>query len=141
NTAIYSRSGGSPGIGFAIPSSTVSHVTTQLLQSGRVSRGFIGAEPQDITPEPADAPDLPSEKGAGSPAIVQSGPAGKAGVRVGDVLLSIGEEPVTNIAKMLDIVARQTPGSKVRFHFLREGRKLDIEIRIAERPDPPRMLR
>ncbi len=141
NTAIYSRSGGSLGIGFAIPSSTVSHVATQLLKSGRVSRGFIGVEPQDVTPELADALDLPSEKGAVITAIVRGGPAEKAGVRVGDVLLSIGDEPVTNIAKMLDIVARQTPGSKVRFHFLRDGRKLDIDIRIAERPDPPRMLR
>lgn len=74
-------------------------------------------------------------------AIVKGGPAEKAGVRVGDVLVAIGDEPVTNIARMLDIVARQTPGSKVRFHFLRDGRKLDIEIRIAERPDPPRAIR
>jgi len=141
NTAIYSRSGGSLGIGFAIPSSTVSHVTTQLLKSGRVSRGFIGVEPQDLTPELADALNLPSEKGAVITALVKGGPAERAGVRVGDVLVAIGDEQVTNIAKMLDIVARQAPGSQVRFHFLRDGRKLDVDIRIAERPDPPRMPR
>ncbi|MFA7503206.1 MAG: trypsin-like peptidase domain-containing protein [Burkholderiaceae bacterium] len=141
NTAIYSRSGGSLGIGFAIPASTVSHVTTQLLQSGRVSRGFIGVEPQDITPELADALNLPSEKGAVITALVRGGPAERSGVRVGDVLVAIGDEAVLNIAQMLDIVARQAPGSEVRFHFLREGRELAVDIRIAERPDPPRLPR
>src|SRR5690606_25846448 len=141
NTAIYSRSGGSLGIGFAIPASTVSQVASQLLKSGRVSRGFIGVEPQDLTPELAEALDLPNDKGAVIAALVKDGPAERAGVRVGDVLVAIGEEPVTNIAKMLDIVARQVPGSQTRFHFLRDGKPVDIDIRIAERPDPQHMLR
>ena len=97
NTAIYSRTGGSLGIGFAIPSSTVQDVMNQIIKHGRVIRGYIGVEPQDVTPELAEAFRLPRRDGAIIAGIMRGGPAEKAGVKVGDILTSMDGKPVTNV--------------------------------------------
>ena len=138
NTAIYSRSGGSLGIGFAIPVTTARHVVNQLRLHGAVVRGFIGVEPQDITPELARAFDLPQEGGTLIAGIVDSGPADQAGVQIGDVVMKISGTEIPSTARMLEIVADLEPGSTSSFEFLRQGRTIEIDILIGTRPTPQR---
>ncbi|MFK7964206.1 MAG: S1C family serine protease [Burkholderiaceae bacterium] len=138
NTAIYSRSGGSLGIGFAIPVTTARHVVNQLRLHGAVVRGFIGVEPQNITPELARAFDLPQEGGTLIAGIVDSGPADQAGVQIGDVVMKISGTEIPSTARMLEIVADLKPGSTSSFEFLRQGRTVEIDILIGTRPTPQR---
>ena len=134
NTAIYSRSGGSLGIGFAIPVSTARQIMRQIVVHGAVTRGYIGVEPQDITPELARAFSLPREHGAIVAGIVRNGPADRAGVRIGDILVEVDHKTITGTASMLDTVAQLQPGSTVVFRFLRDGRLLEVPIHIGRRP-------
>jgi serine protease DegQ len=138
NTAIYSRSGGSLGIGFAIPVSTASQVMQQIVANGSVTRGYIGVEPQDITPELAEAFQLPRKEGAIIASLVRGGPAERAGVRIGDILVQVEGRPVTNTAVMLNLIAQLKPGSAARFRFVRDGRENEIQITIGRRPLPGR---
>ncbi|NLD55918.1 MAG: PDZ domain-containing protein [Burkholderiaceae bacterium] len=136
NTAIYSRTGGSLGIGFAIPSSTVQDVMTQIIRHGRVIRGYIGVEPQDVTPELAEAFQLPRRDGAIIAGVMRGGPAEKAGVKVGDILVSMEGKQVGNVNQMLNMIALLPPGSTARFRFLRDTEEVDLPIVIGTRPDP-----
>ena len=137
NTAIYSRSGGSLGIGFAIPISIVQEVMNQIIRQGRVIRGYIGVEPQDLTPELTEALQLPTQqKGAIIAGVMRNGPAEKAGVHTGDVLVSIDETPVHDTTQVLNTIARLAPGSTAQFHFLRNGEEIELPISIGMRPDP-----
>ena len=136
NTAIYSRSGGSLGIGFAIPSTTVQDVMNQIIKHGRVIRGYIGVEPQDVTPELADAFHLPRRDGAIIAGIMRGGPAEKAGVKVGDILTSMDGKPVANVATMLDMISLSAPGSTARFRFQRNADEVEVPIVIGVRPGP-----
>jgi len=99
NTAIYSRTGGSLGIGFAIPVSTAKMVMEQIVATGTVTRGYIGVEPQDVTPELAEAFKLPRKDGAIIAGVMRGGPADRAGVKVGDILFEVEGQPVTNTAR------------------------------------------
>ena len=136
NTAIYSRSGGSLGIGFAIPISIVQEVMNQIIGQGRVIRGYIGVEPQDLTPELTEALQLPTQqKGAIIAGVMRNGPAEKAGVHTGDVLVSIDETPVHDTTQVLNTIARLAPGSTAQFHFLRNGEEIELPISIGMRPD------
>ncbi len=134
NTAIYSRSGGSLGIGFAIPVSTARQVIEQIVANGSVTRGYIGVEPQDLTPELADAFKLPRQEGAIIAGVVRGGPADKAGIRVGDILVKVEDTPVSNTATMLNLIAQLAPGAPARFGFVRDGEELDIRITVGKRP-------
>jgi serine protease DegQ len=136
NTAIYSRTGGSLGIGFAIPSSTVQDVMNQIIRHGRVIRGYIGVEPQDVTPELAEAFKLPRRDGAIIAGVMRGGPAEKAGVKVGDILVGMDGKPVSNVTQMLNMIALLSPGSTARFRFLRDTDEIDLPIVIGIRPDP-----
>ena len=136
NTAIYSRTGGSLGIGFAIPSSTVQDVMNQIIKHGRVIRGYIGVEPQDVTPELAEAFRLPRRDGAIIAGIMRGGPAEKAGVKVGDILTSMDGKPVTNVTMMLNMISLLPPGSTARFRFLRDADEVEVPIVIGTRPNP-----
>ena len=136
NTAIYSRSGGSLGIGFAIPSSTARNVMEQIVKTGAVVRGYIGVEPQDVTPELAQAFKLPRSEGAIIAGVMRGGPADKAGVRTGDILVEVEGKPVTNTATMLNLIAQITPGAQARFTFVREGRETTLPITVGRRPRP-----
>ena len=136
NTAIYSRTGGSLGIGFAIPSSTVRDVMNQIIEHGRVIRGYIGVEPQDVTPELAEAFRLPRRDGAIIAGVMRGGPADKAGVKVGDILVSMDDKPVTNVNLMLNMISLLPPGSTARFRFLRDAAELEVPIVIGTRPNP-----
>jgi len=138
NTAIYSRTGGSLGIGFAIPVSTARQVLEQLLRDGVVTRGYIGVEPVDLTEDLIRAFRLPRVRAPLIVGVVKGGPADQAGVRRGDILLEVEGEPVASTSAMLDAIARLAPGSRARFSILREGRTLQVQILVARRPVAPR---
>jgi serine protease DegQ len=136
NTAIYSRSGGSLGIGFAIPAGTARQVMQQIVATGSVTRGYIGVEPQDITPELADAFRLPRKEGAIVAGVMRGSPAERAGVRIGDILVDVDGKPVTSTTTMLDVIAQLQPGTTATFRFLRDGRTVELPIRVGKRPAP-----
>jgi serine protease DegQ len=136
NTAIYSRTGGSLGIGFAIPTSTARSVMDQIVRNGSVVRGYIGVEPQDVTPELAQAFKLPRQDGAIIAGVMRSGPADKAGVLAGDILFQIDGQPIPNTAAMLNAIAMLKPGSTSKFMFIRDGRETELPITIGQRPKP-----
>ncbi|MFN6961062.1 MAG: Do family serine endopeptidase [Rhodocyclaceae bacterium] len=138
NTAIYSQSGGSMGIGFAIPVSLAKNVMEQIIKTGTVTRGWIGVEVQDMTPELADSFGVKSEEGALIAGVMRNGPADKAGVRPGDILVSVAGKPVKDAQVMLELIAALPPGEKAKFGLLRAGRPIDVEIVIGRRPRPPR---
>ncbi|MFN3883447.1 MAG: Do family serine endopeptidase [Rhodocyclaceae bacterium] len=138
NTAIYSQSGGSMGIGFAIPVSLAKNVMEQIIKTGTVTRGWIGVEVQDMTADLAESFGVKSEEGALIAGVMKNGPADKAGVRAGDILVSVAGKPVKDAQAMLELIAALPPGEKAKFGLLREGRPIDIEITIGKRPRPPR---
>ena len=141
NTAIYSRTGGSLGIGFAIPASTVRTVVEQIVATGSVTRGYIGVEPQDITPEMAEAFKLARREGAIIAGLLRNGPAEKAGVKIGDILLEVDGQAVRNTAGMLNLISQLKPGAEADLKFLREGKELSLRVTVARRPKPGRSER
>ena len=139
NTAIFSSRGsgaGSLGIGFATPASTARQVLEQILRDGAVTRGYIGVEPQDLTPELIEAFRLPRRSGAIIASVLRNSPADRAGVRPGDILVSVEGQAVANTTVMLNTIAQLSPGSRVGFRFVREGKELDLTITVGKRPKP-----
>ena len=134
NNVIYTRSGGSLGIGFAIPVTTVKTVMDAIIRNGQVVRGWIGVEPQDITPELAESFGLQKSTGTIIAGVLRGGPADKAGVKPGDILLSVADKPVSDTVSMLNLVAQLTPGEKVRLTVLRKSREAAIDITVGRRP-------
>lgn len=134
NTAIYSRSGGSQGIGFAIPVSSAKNIMEQIIQNGRVIRGWIGVEAQEITRELADSFGLASTQGALISGVVQASPAHKGGIKPGDVLQTINGQAIKDPQVMLDIIAALKPDEQARFRLIRDKAPLEIAIRIGKRP-------
>jgi serine protease DegQ len=134
NTAIYSRSGGSLGIGFAIPVSTARQVLDQLVRDGVVTRGYIGVEPVDLNEDLISAFRLPSVRAPLIVGVVRGGPADQSGIRRGDILLEIEGRPIASTAAMLDTIARLPPGTQASFKMLRGGREFEFRITIARRP-------
>ncbi len=137
NTAIYSRSGGSIGIGFAIPTAIVTEVMKDLIAKGRVTRGYFGIEPVDITPELVAALKLRREHGVVVRGVQRNAPAGNAGMEPGDVLLSINEVPVRDTPGMLNQIAGLAPGTVAKVRVQRNGREVDLSVAVGERPVPP----
>lgn len=140
NTAIYSRSGGSLGIGFAIPVSTAKQVMESIISTGSVTRGWIGVEPQDMTPEIAESFGLEAKEGALIAAIVQGGPADKAGVRPGDVLVGVGDLSISDTTALLNAIAQLKPGADVTMKLVRRGKPVEVTVNIGKRPPPPRRV-
>ena len=138
NAAIYSRSGGSLGIGFAIPVSFAKDVMDQIIRTGRVTRGWIGVEIQDITPELAESFGLPDTRGALIAGVIRGGPADKGGIQPGDVLVAIETQAIADPQRMLELVAALAPGANARFVVRRKGRDLELPIKIGRRPTLPR---
>lgn len=136
NTAIYSRSGGSLGIGFAIPADTARQVMDSLVATGQVTRGYIGVEPQDLTPEIAQAFKLPRQEGAVIAGVLRDGPADKAGIKTGDILVAVNGKTITNTAVMLNTVAQLTPGSQAKLTVIREGKETLLDVTVGKRPKP-----
>ena len=138
NTAIYSRSGGSLGIGFAIPVSTAKQVMEQIIARGSVTRGWIGVEAQEITEELAESFDLASTQGALIAGVLRGGPADRAGVKPGDILLSINGRQVADPTAMLNIVAGLTPGETATMHLRRDRKEIELRFTPGKRPPAPR---
>jgi serine protease DegQ len=134
NSAIYSQTGGSVGIGFAIPVSTARMVLEQIIQHGQVVRGWIGIESQDITPELADSFGLGRQTGAIIAGVVRGGPADKAGMRPGDILLRVEDKPVGNTNDMLNLIAQLKPGAKARMTVVRKNRESTMNVTVGRRP-------
>ncbi len=134
NTAIYSRSGGSLGIGFAIPVTTVKTVMESIIKNGQVVRGWIGVEPQDITPELAAGFGLEKSSGTIIAGVLKGGPAEKAGIKPGDILLSVADKPVGDTISMLNLVAQLTPGDTVKMTVLRKSKESIVNVTVGKRP-------
>jgi serine protease DegQ len=134
NSAIYSQTGGSVGIGFAIPVSTARMVLEQIVQNGQVVRGWIGIESQDITPELADSFGLGRQNGAIIAGVVHGGPADKAGMRPGDILLKVEGQPVGNTNDMLNLIAQLKPGAKARMTVVRKSHESTLDVTVGRRP-------
>jgi serine protease DegQ len=134
NTAIYSRSGGSLGIGFAIPVSTVRNVMNEIIRKGSVTRGWIGVEVQEITEEIAESFGLPGVSGALIAGVQRGSPADRSGVKPGDVLLAVADEPVKDPQGMLNLIAALRPGTTVAFTFRRQKDSVQLPIHIGKRP-------
>ena len=134
NAAIYSRSGGSLGIGFAIPVSLARNVMEQIIQSGSVTRGWIGVEVQAITSDLADSFGMPSSDGTLISGVMRGSPADRAGVKPGDVLLTVEGRRVNDPQAMLEAIAALLPGRKASFELRRGKDKLDLKVEIGRRP-------
>ncbi len=134
NTAIFSKSGGSQGIGFAIPSTLARQVMQDLISNGRVIRGWLGIEIQELTPRLAESFGVGDRPGLIIAGIFRNGPAHQAGLQPGDVLLQIAGEPVTSSRKAMNRIARFKPGDKVELGILRNGHEMSLEASVGERP-------
>ena len=134
NTAIYSRSGGNMGIGFAIPVSTARQVMDSLIREGRVTRGWIGVEPRDLTPEIAETFNLQTREGVLITGVLRDGPAAQGGLRPGDVVTEVGGAKVGNTAQLLNAVAALKPGIQAQVKVQRGEQALTISILTARRP-------
>ena len=134
NTAIYSRSGGNMGIGFAIPVSTARQVLEGIVKNGVVVRGWVGVEPNDLTPELAESFGISRLQGVVVTGVLQNGPAFKAGVRPGDVLLGVDGKTVENVDQLLAAIAALKPGVTASLSIERGGSPLSVSVNPAQRP-------
>jgi len=136
NTAIITRTGSSAGIGFAIPVSTAKMVLDQIVKSGAVTRGWIGVEVQEITPPMAESFKLSGTRGALIAGVLRGGPADKAGVKPGDVLVEVQGKPVADPAGMLNLIAALAPGQSAKVRLKRQGQDVDATVTVGRRPKP-----
>ncbi len=134
NTAIFSKSGGSQGIGFAIPTSIARDVMGQIIETGRVSRGWLGIEGQDITPQLAESFNLQNITGVIVAGIQRNGPAAQAGLQPGDIVIEADGKPVPDRRTIMDITASITPGNNLKLKILRGGKELELTAVVGERP-------
>ncbi len=134
NSAIYSQTGGSVGIGFAIPVSTARTVLDAIIKDGHVVRGWIGVESQEITPEMAHSFGLQRDTGAIIAGVVRNGPADKAGMKPGDILLSVDGKPVKDTNEMLNLIAQLSPGGQSTMRILRKSRESELQLTVGKRP-------
>jgi serine protease DegQ len=141
NTAIYSRSGGSMGIGFAVPVSTAKMVLDSIVRDGQVSRGWIGVEPNDLSPELAETFGVKAASGVIITGVLQNGPAAQAGIRPGDVITAVAGTTVASVSELLSHVAALKPGVPARFSLLRREEKVAIDVTPGLRPRPRQAAR
>ena len=135
NSAIFSRSGGNIGIGFAIPSNMVKAVMAQLIQYGEVKRGMLGVQLRDLTPAIAESLDLENAKGALVGQVVEDSPAEKAGIKAGDIITSVNGRTVSNSSETRNLIGLQRIGDKVEIGLSRDGQPRRVTAVIAERDD------
>jgi Do/DeqQ family serine protease len=136
NTAIYSRSGGNMGIGFAIPVTTAKQVLDGIVKDGQVTRGWIGVEPNNLTAELAETFDVKTKDGVIITGVLRNGPAAEGGIRPGDVIVKIADQPVKDVGQLLAVVAALKPQAKARFSVVRKGELLELDITPGVRPRP-----
>ena len=138
NTAIYSRSGGSLGIGFAIPVSTAKLVLDGIVRDGQVTRGWIGVEPSELSPELAHIFGVQATAGVIITGVLQGGPAAQAGLRPGDVILNVQGKAVGNVSQLLTAVAALTPGKPASFELQRGDARTQLSVTPGTRPHQQR---
>jgi serine protease DegQ len=136
NSAIYSPSGGSLGIGFAIPVSTAKKIMEQIIQSGSVTRGWIGVAVQDLTPELAESFKLGDIQGVLISEVVRGGPANKAGVKPGDILTMVDGKPLPDSNSMLETISAIPPGKVVPLKLMRNQSEVVVQVKVGKRPIP-----
>ncbi len=136
NSAIYSPNGGSLGIGFAISATTAKKTMEQIIQHGSVTRGWIGAGVQELTPELAESFKLGDIKGVLVTEVVQRSPADQAGIKTGDILTKIDSNAINNWSAMLDTVANLPPGKTVPIQLMRNGEAISLQVKVGKRPKP-----
>ncbi|MFA5913046.1 MAG: trypsin-like peptidase domain-containing protein, partial [Burkholderiales bacterium] len=134
NTAILSQSGGSIGIGFAIPVSTAKQVMEQLIATGAVTRGWVGVELQEITPELAESFKLGSTAGVLVAGVQRGSPADRAGVKPGDVVLAVDGKPVRDPDSMRNLIVALAPGKQIRLKLKRDQGELELPVTVGKRP-------
>jgi serine protease DegQ len=136
NTAIYSRSGGSMGIGFAIPVSTAKLVLEGIVKEGVVRRGWIGVEPADLSPDLMETFGVKARNGVLVTGVLQNGPAAQAGLRPGDVIVEVGGKQIGNVSELLTNVAALKPGTPTPFKVHRRDESLQLNVVPGLRPKP-----
>jgi serine protease Do len=134
NTAIFSPSGGSVGIGFAIPADVADNITKQLMSGGKITRGYLGATIQPVTPEIADSVGIPGKKGALVAELVPGGPAEKAGVMAGDVVTAVNGHAVNNASELTRQVAGTHSGDTMNLAIVRGGKPMSLVVKSGVRP-------
>ena len=139
NTAIYSRSGGSMGIGFAIPVSTAKLVLESIVKDGQVRRGWIGVEPSELSPELAETFDVKAQSGVIITGVLQNGPAAQAGIKPGDVVTQVAGKPINNVTDLLGSVAALKPGTASKFSLLRRDQRIELSVTPSLRPRPRKL--
>jgi serine protease DegS len=135
NTAIFSRSGGSHGIGFAIPTDLARDVLTSIIEHGRVVRGWAGVEVQPLTPPLAQSFGLDSTHGAIIAGVLREGPADRAGLRPGDVIRRLDGQPVSTAQALLGAISARKPGQKLLVEAWRDGETITTTLQVDERPE------
>ena len=135
NTAIFSKSGGYQGIGFAIPGKFAIEVMQQLIQHGRVIRGWLGVEVQDITPALAESFHLKNTQGVIVAGILRNGPAAQAGLRPGDVIKKIDDKEIDNSKQVMNSIANIKPDSNIKIDIMRQGNAMTLEGVVGQRPE------
>jgi serine protease DegS len=135
NSAIYSRSGGSQGIGFAIPASLAADVMKQIIERGHVERGWLGIEAQDLTPELAESFGITGVRGMLVAGVLREGPADKAGIQPGDVVERINGTEVTNARTAMSLIAQSGPGTELTIEGTRQGKPFRSSVLTSRRPE------
>lgn len=138
NSAIFSRSGGSQGIGFAIPSNLARQILQQIIERGRVVRGWLGIEIQEMTPSLAESFGMKDNQGLIIAGIFRNSPAFEAGMQPGDILTQIDGEPIENARTAMNQIAQTMPGSHLIMNVLRNGEALQLDVTIGNRPPSER---
>ena len=141
NTAIYSRSGGSMGIGFAIPVSTAKQVLDGIVKDGKVTRGWIGVEPNALSPELAETFGVKANQGVIITGVLHNGPAAQGGMLPGDVIVDVAGKPVSNVAELMSTVAALPPGQPATFTVVRNSGTTELQIAPSVRPSAQQQRR
>ncbi|WP_370279913.1 S1C family serine protease [Pontibacterium sp.] len=134
NTVIYTKSGGSQGIGFAIPSNLTKQVMQDLIQHGRVIRGWLGIEVQELTPQLAESFGMADTRGLIIAGIFRNSPAHIAGMQPGDIMVSINKQPIQDRRSSMDQIAKYKPGEEITIEVIRNNQELSLPVKIVERP-------
>jgi serine protease Do/serine protease DegQ len=133
NTAIFSQDGGNIGIGFAIPINMALKVMEQIVKTGKVERGYIGVQIQDLSPDLAAAFNIKADNGAVVNSVEKNSPASQAGLKTGDVIVSINDKPVHGAGDVRNQVGLMSVGNTVKFGIMRDGKSLTIPVKIGSR--------
>ena len=134
NTAIFTHSGGSQGIGFAIPSTLAKGIMQQIIENGRVIRGWLGIDAQDISPALADSFNLRDTHGAIVAGVVNGGPGEKAGIRSGDIITHINGTRIVDARDILIKIAAMRPGTDVELNVIHNGKVISVKAKVGQRP-------